>query len=253
MKVLANGGLNISTLDGWWDEAYSPEVGWLIGDGRESESESEPGAGSSAERDDEDARNLYRLLEEEVIPLFYQRNDQGIPSSWVAKIKASMAQLTPRYSSMRMMKEYVEKIYHPAQEAYRRRAADGAKLAQQLVSWQERISQSWSGIHFGRLKVSREEARWHFQVEVYLGDVSPEDVQVELYADALPRSGREEEHSSARILMEQGELLAGSVNGFIYSADVPGERKAEDYTPRIVPYHPDAFIPQEDAHILWMR
>lgn len=253
MKVLANGGLNISTLDGWWDEAYSPEVGWLIGDGRESESESEPGAGSSAERDDEDARNLYRLLEEEVIPLFYQRNDQGIPSSWVAKIKASMAQLTPRYSSMRMMKEYVEKIYHPAQEAYRRRAADGAKLAQQLVSWQERISQSWSGIHFGRLKVSREEARWHFQVEVYLGDVSPEDVRVELYADALPRSGREEEHSSARILMEQGELLAGSVNGFIYSADVPGERKAEDYTPRIVPYHPDAFIPQEDAHILWMR
>ena len=81
----------------------------------------------------------------------------------------------------------------------------------------------------------------------------PEDVRVELYADALPRSGREEEHSSARILMEQGELLAGSVNGFIYSADVPGERKAEDYTPRIVPYHPDAFIPQEDAHILWMR
>ena len=59
------------------------------------------------------------------------------------------------------------------------------------MSWQERISQSWSGIHFGRLKVSREEARWHFQVEVYLGDVSPEDVQVELYADALPRSGRE--------------------------------------------------------------
>ncbi len=247
MKVLANGGLNISTLDGWWDEAYDPKYGWIIGD------ESESPTGFSPERDDKDAQNLYRLLEEEVIPLFYQRDDQGVPSSWVAKIKASMSELTPRYSSIRMMKEYVEKIYQPAADAYRKRAADGAKLARELVGWQEHINHCWRSIHFGNMKVSRDDGKWHFQVEVYLGDIAPGDVKVELYADPLPRSGRGEENEPTKILMDRKEPLAGSVNGFIYYADVPADRRSEDYTPRIVPYHPDAFIPQEDTHILWMR
>jgi len=247
MKVLANGGLNLSTLDGWWDEAYDPRYGWLIGD------ESESPEGFSPERDDMDAQNLYRLLEEEIIPLFYQRDDQGVPSAWVAKIKASMTELTPRYNSARMMKEYVERVYQPAADAYRKRAADGAKLARELVQWQEKINHCWRGIHFGAMKVTGEEERWRFQVEVYLGDVAPEDVKVELYADPLPRSGRDVVEEPTRILMDRKEQLAGSVNGFIYCADVPGKRRAEDYTPRIVPYHPYAFIPQEDAHILWMR
>lgn len=247
MKVLANGGLNLSTLDGWWDEAYDPRVGWLLGD------ESESPAGFSPERDDKDAKNLYRLLEEEVIPLFYQRDDRGIPSSWVAKIKASMTELTPRYSSNRMMKEYVEKVYQPAADAYRKRAKDGAKLARELVLWQERISHCWRGIHFGHLKVTGDEEKWHFQVEVYLGDVSPDDIRVELYADPLPQSGRGKEAMPVRILMDHKEPLAGSVNGFVYSVHVLANRQAEDYTPRILPYHPDIFIPLEDAHILWMH
>ncbi len=247
MKVLANGGLNLSTLDGWWDEAYDPRVGWLLGD----ESESPDGFGP--ERDDKDARELYRLLEEEVVPLFYQRDDQGVPSSWVAKVKASMTELTPRYSSNRMMKEYVEKVYQPAADAYRKRAKEGAKLARELVGWQERIALCWRGIHFGNLKVTLEEDRWRFQVEAYLGDISPDDIQVELYADPLPQSGRGEKAKPVRIIMDQREELAGSVNGFVYCADVPANRQAEDYTPRIVPYHPDAFVPMEDSHILWMR
>ena len=251
MKVLANGGLNLSTLDGWWDEAYEPRVGWLLGDEGD---EIEPPAGFGPERDDLDARNLYRLLEEEVIPLFYQRDDQGVPSSWVAKIKASMTELTPRYSGNRMMKEYVEKVYQPAADAYRKRAKEGAKLAKELVGWQKRINQCWRGVHFGHQKVTRdEEDRWHFQIEVYLGDVYPDDIQVELYADPLPQSSRVEETKPARILMDQRGTLTGSVNGFVYCADVPANRHAEDYTTRIVPYHPDAFIPQEDSHILWMR
>jgi starch phosphorylase len=251
MKVLANGGLNLSTLDGWWDEAYDPRVGWLLGDEGD---EIESSAGFGPERDDLDARNLYRLLEEEVIPLFYQRDDQGVPSSWVAKIKASMTELTPRYSGNRMMIEYVEKVYQLAADAYRKRAKEGAKLAKELVGWQKRINQCWRGVHFGHLKVTGdEEDWWHFQVEVYLGDVYPDDIQVELYADPLPQSSRVEETKPARILMDQRGMLTGSVNGFVYCADVPANRHAEDYTPRIVPYHPDAFVPQEDSHILWMR
>ena len=246
MKVLANGGLNLSTLDGWWDEAYNPRVGWILGDG------SEASDGFGPERDDKDAQNLYRLLEEEVIPLFYQRDDQGVPSSWVAKSRPAWLSL-PRYNSNRMMKEYVERVYQPATDAYRKRAKEGAKLASELLQWQERITQCWNGIHFGHLKVKGDKELWHFQVEAYLGDMAPEDIHVELYADPLPRSDRWEETEPFKVLMDQRKRLTGSINGFIYCADVPAERRAEDYTPRIVPYHPDAFVPQEDAHILWMR
>jgi len=270
MKVLANGGLNLSNLDGWWDEAYDPQVGWCLGDDREH---SEPG------RDDEEADMLYRLLEEQVVPLFYERDEEGIPKGWVAMVRASMARLTPRYNSTRMMQEYVEKIYRPAAAAYRKRSADGAKLAEELAAWQERLNEYWKDLRFGGLTSHREDDFWRFFVEAYLGDLQPDDVQVELYADPLPE-GRTEADAEAsteagteaglsqgdggqveqamqigpeKIVMERLGPLAGAVNGFIYGARVPARRPVEDYTPRIVPYHAEAFIPMEESHILWMR
>ncbi len=241
MKILANGGLNLSTLDGWWDEAYDPQVGWALGDDQEH---IEPG------RDDQEAELLYRLLEEQVIPLFYDRDEKGIPKAWVAMIRASMATLSPRYSSSRMMREYAELCYQPAADAYRRRTADGAKLAKELARWQERLDEGWKSLRFGRLMIRKENESWRFQVEVFLGDLSAEEVQVQLYANPLPGAGQEE---PVKVVMDRQEPLAGAVNGFLYVATVPADRPAEDFTPRIVAYHAEAFIPQEDAHILWMR
>ena len=259
MKVLANGGLNISNLDGWWDEAYDPEVGWCLGDEREH---SEPG------RDEVDAEQLYRLLEEQVVPLFYERDEEGIPKGWVAMMKASMARLTPRYSSARMMQEYVEKIYRPAAIAFRKRSADGARLAEELAAWQERLKENWKDLRFGRLTMTEADDFWCFSVEAYLGELHPEDVRVELYANPLPeektQAGAEAGISKGdvgqimpsapeKIAMERLGPLAGAVNGFIYGARLPAKRAVEDYTPRIVPYHGGAFIPLEEAHILWMH
>ncbi len=239
MKVLANGGLNLSNLDGWWDEAYDPQVGWALGD---REERSEPDC------DVADAKELYRLLEETVVPLFYERDVEGIPKGWVAMVKASMARLTPRFNSARMMQEYVEKIYRPAAIAYRNRTAEGARLAEELAAWQKRLNECWKEIRFGRLSTSQDGDSWSFSVEVYFGELRPEDVKVELYADPLPmQSGPE------KTVMTQQGPLAGAINGFIYNARVPAKRAAEDYTPRIVPYHEHAFIPLEEAHILWMR
>ncbi|MDD2834992.1 MAG: alpha-glucan family phosphorylase [Methanothrix sp.] len=239
MKVLANGGLNLSNLDGWWDEAYDPQVGWALGD---REERSEPDC------DVADAKELYRLLEETVVPLFYERDVEGIPKGWVAMVKASMASLTPRFNSARMMQEYVEKIYRPAAIAYRNRTAEGARLAEELAAWQNRLNECWKEIRFGRLSTSQDGDSWSFSVEVYFGELRPEDVKVELYADPLPmQSGPE------KTVMTQQGPLAGAINGFIYNARVPAKRAAEDYTPRIVPYHEHAFIPLEEAHILWMR
>ncbi len=105
MKVLVNGGLNLSELDGWWAEAYRPDVGWALGDGREHY---EP------EWYEREAQQLYEILEQEVIPEFYDRDAGGLPRNWLARIRTSMAQLTPKFSSNRMMREYVEEYYVPA-------------------------------------------------------------------------------------------------------------------------------------------
>ena len=246
MKVLANGGLNLSNLDGWWDEAYEPEVGWCIGDDLEH---CEP------KRDDEEAEMLYRLLEEMVVPLFYERDEEGIPKGWTAMVRSSMIRLTPRFSSERMMKEYVERIYQPAAVAYRKRSADGGKLAHELAAWQERLNDGWKDLRFGRLTTSREGDLWTFTAEIYLGELLPDDVRVELYADPMPKKearGESGEGAEKHMMVRLGPIAA-AVNGFIFQARVSGERPAGDYTPRIVPYHPEAFIPIEEAHILWMR
>jgi len=254
MKVLANGGLNLSNLDGWWDEAYEPDVGWCIGDDLEH---------CGPKRDEEEADMLYRLIEEKVVPLFYERDDAGIPKGWTRMVRSSMTRLTPRFSSERMMKEYVEKIYQPASSAYRRRAADGAKLAHELAAWQERLNDGWMGLRFGRLTTSREGDFWQFSVEAYLGELRLDDVRIELYADPLGEKadGRSVSELAEDVtpscpekcVMERQGTLAGSVNGFVFGARLPAKRPAEDYTPRIVPYHPEAFVPMEEAHILWMR
>ena len=103
MKVLVNGGINLSVLDGWWAEAYTPEVGWALGDSLEH--------GDDPAWDAIEAEGLYTLLEQNVIPEFYARNNQGIPTAWVARMRESMAQLTPQFSADRTVREYAESYY----------------------------------------------------------------------------------------------------------------------------------------------
>jgi starch phosphorylase len=114
MKVLVNGGLNLSELDGWWAEAYSPEVGWAIGDGKEH--------GDDPAWDRIEAEAIYAALESEVIPEFYQRNENGIPTRWLGHIRESMARLTSEFSATRAIREYTEKYYLPATTSFRDRA-----------------------------------------------------------------------------------------------------------------------------------
>ncbi len=238
MKVLVNGGLNLSELDGWWAEAYAPEVGWALGDGREH---------LEAEWDRVEAGQLYELLERQVVPEFYERDALGIPLHWVARMRASMAQLTPRFSSNRMLREYVEELYLPALQRLRQRLADGGRLAQELCAWHTALERYWPQVHFGRVEVQRQEDRWDFRVAVYLGELDPACVRVELYAD--PAEGQ----PAVCVPMCQGESLPGAVHGFLYRGSVPASRPAEHFTPRLVPWHPAARVPLEAGHILWQR
>ena len=237
MKVLVNGGINLSELDGWWAEAYTPEVGWALGDGQEHVDDP---AWDAVEAD-----ALYELLEREVIPEFYARDEQGIPTAWVARMRESMAQLTPRFSSNRAVREYTEQHYLPAAAAYLERAADNAATGADIVDWRHELDQKWNALRFGDMKLETNGKQHSFEIQVYLNELQPEAVRVELYADSI--NGMPSEH----VAMTRVRQLVGA--GYAYHAELAADRPASDYTARIVPYHPHAAIPLETARILWQR
>ncbi len=239
MKVLVNGGLNFSELDGWWAEAWRPDVGWALGDGQEH--------GSDQGWDLHEAQCLYDCLEQKIIPAFYQRNPHGIPETWIRHMRSSMAELTPAYSSNRMVREYVEEYYLPMAKSARKRCSDNGAEAKNIVAWQRHLEQHWQAIHFGNIEISNNEKFFYFQVQLYLDDLDPNAVQVELYADPLEK-GNPECHPFHRV-----ERLAGAVNGYLYELSVVAQRPASDYTVRVVPHHLRAQVPLEANLILWQH
>jgi glycogen phosphorylase len=239
MKVLVNGGINLSELDGWWAEAYSPEVGWALGDGREH--------GDDPAWDAIEADALYDLLERGVIPEFYARNESGIPSAWVMRMRESMAQLTPRFSASRAVREYTEQHYLPAAAAYRARAADKGAIGVDMVNRRHALDQKWTALRFGEVKVETDDGQHVLEVELYLGDLDPTAVRVELYAN------RSNGIASERVEMEPVRQLTGATHGYAYHARVPAARPAMDYTARVIPRCDGVVIPLEDARILWQR
>ena len=237
MKVLVNGGLNLSELDGWWAEAYTPEVGWAIGDRQEHDHD--PGW------DDAEADAVYSLLEQEIVPEFYARDERGIPRGWVARMRESMSRLTPLFSTNRVVRQYVEQHYLSAASAYRARSANRGAMGADLVNWQTRLAQHWSNLRFGNATVEQKDGQYAFQVQVFLDELDTDAVSVELFAEG--RNG----HSLACHRMSKGEHLVGSANGFTYTTQIPAVRPVADYTPRLVPQHAGALVPLEAPFILW--
>ncbi|MGA9451820.1 MAG: alpha-glucan family phosphorylase [Verrucomicrobiia bacterium] len=239
MKVLVNGALNLSELDGWWAEAYAPEVGWALGDGQEH--------GDDPAWDAAEAEALYKLLEQEVVPEFYNRDPNGIPTGWISRMRESMARLTPRFSANRTVREYTEKYYLPAVAAYRERAADKGALGAQMVNWWQTLEQKWAGLRFSEVKIESAGQKHTFAVQVFLDEIDPNTVRLELYAEAS------NDNPAVRQEMKRLRPLVGSVNGYVYGASVPATRPATDYTPRVVPHFPQIAVPLEASQILWQR
>jgi len=239
MKVLANGGLNLSELDGWWAEAYADDVGWAIGDGQEH--------GDDPRWDAAEAESLYTVLEKEIIPLFYERDRDGLPRGWIARVRESMARLTPQYSADRAVREYTEKYYLPAASAYGERAREAGAPAARVLGWQQVLSEHWASVRLGQLSVGTSNGQHNFQLQVWLGNLPPDFVQVELYGNALGGGAPE------RYVMNRNGGSESREGGGVYSVRVPAARSAADYTPRIIPHHPGALIPLEGPQICWPR
>jgi starch phosphorylase len=233
MKVLVNGGINLSSLDGWWAEAYEPEVGYALRD---------------ADGDAGDAAGLYDVLEREVIPTFYDRDAAGLPARWVGMVRASMTRLAPTYSANRALREYTENYYLPAAGAYARRSAEGGARAAAIVEWAHTLRSSWPAVRFGETRVRTEGGRHHFAVTVYLGGIDPARIVVELIADPVAQPGAD--LRAERVPMVRDGALIGA-HGFVFQASVPDARPATHYTPRVVPAHPDAAVPMDLPLVVW--
>ncbi|MEO6909684.1 MAG: alpha-glucan family phosphorylase [Edaphobacter sp.] len=239
MKVLVNGGLNLSELDGWWAEAYSPEVGWAIGDGKEH--------GEDPAWDAADAEELYSLLEREAIPQFYERDQAGMPSKWLGRVRESMARLTPQFSAGRTIREYTKNYYLPAASRYRERTAKESAIGANLVEWRQDIARHWNTVHFGAVDIQTRDGRHLFRVQVFSEELSRKELRVELYADPVPGGVPVVE---VMTLSDSNENASGARS---YSAEIPATRPAGDYTARVRPYHPNASLPLETSEILWQR
>jgi len=238
MKVLVNGGLNLSTLDGWWEEAFTPDVGWAIGERRHAD---------EAEQDRLDADELMTVLEQEVVPAFYHRDAAGVPRAWIARMRRSMIDLTVRYGASRMVRDYLEKAYLPSARALSERIADGAAAAKDMAAWAQHLHRAWPGVHIGEPDFNAREDGWDVSVPVYLAEIAADDVRVELYAGRTERAGIE------IFTLVRGGTVPGAASGYFYRGRLGANRPVGDYTVRVLPAHPGVLVPAEIALIRWHR
>jgi starch phosphorylase len=237
MKVLVNGGLNLSTLDGWWAEAYAPDLGWAVGDRDDRH---------AADEDARDADQVYGLLERTIVPEFYDRDAGGLPRQWLARIRASMASLTPRFSSVRMLQEYIEQVYLPAAAQHAQRAAGDSAAARELAAWARHLQEHWTAIRFGHPEAASTGRQVTISVPIYLGAIEARAVRVELYAGA---DGRE----AATVRPMAPTAPPDGSGAVVYRATIETIRPASHFTPRVVPHHRDARLPIELPLIAWQR
>jgi starch phosphorylase len=243
MKAAMNGVINLSVTDGWWAEAYDGRNGWAV---KPASPTLDP-----VRRDAEEARTLYELLQDRVVPLYYARNDQGYSPGWVAMAKESMASVAPRFNSMRMLEEYVERLYRPAAERGRRLAAQDHAGARDLAQWSTRVRAAWPGVSLRRLgePAVRIVHGEHLRVEVAarLNGLAPQDVAVEAL---LQRTGGEE--PAARYRLAPGD--AGPERGeHRYTLDLAPEPNGRlEYRLRAFPSHELLAHPFELGLMTWL-
>jgi starch phosphorylase len=238
MKVLVNGGLNLSELDGWWAEAYTPEVGWALGDLKEH--------GDDPAWDATEAEALYDLLEKQVVPEFYARDENGTPVRWIERMRKSMATLTPRFSANRTVREYTEHYYLPAAVNYLKRATGKGAAGVEIVNIRHALINNWENIKFGGIQYEVVKNGYSVSAAIALNGINSDNVALELYADGINGEATEK----IKLQPDTGENAVGETT---YRAHVMTNRPSTDFTARIIPSYEGVSVPLEDNHILWQH
>jgi starch phosphorylase len=245
MKAAFNGALNLSILDGWWDEACSQRTGWGIGKGEDYH--------DLDYQDRVEAGALYDLLETDVVPLFYTRGADHLPRGWISLMKTAMGELCPVFNTNRMVHQYVIAGYCPAQDRRARLEQDGYRRARDLARWKERVRQGWGAVRVLRVDVALpEETRVgkEFEVKAWVetGALGPEDLAVQVYLGKL-RESRDIVDPEA-VEMAPGDTDASG--GRVFSVRIPCRTSGtQGLTVRVLPRHEDLGQTHETGLIAW--
>lgn len=249
MKAAMNGVINLSVLDGWWGEGFHQDEsganGWAIKPASRSLDE--------ARRDQEEGRSLYEILQDKVIPLYYARGPLGYSPEWVAMAKRSIATITPRFNSQRMVGEYVEKFYAPADRQWRKKSADGFAAARELAAWKQKVRRAWPKVRMRRLDTPVKRipygATLHFELAVHLDGLAPEDVAVELLLFRPGVDTRLRPPRKLRLEYRGPGEHGDSLFALDFTPDVCGKL---DYRMRVYPHHELLTHPFEMGMMLWL-
>ena len=246
MKVPPNGGLNFSILDGWWDEAYDGQNGWAIGN-REEYTDLEY-------QDEVESNALYNVLENEIIPLYYERGRDDIPRQWVTAMKWSMQTVCPQFSTNRMVADYFNKFYTNASRRYINMTSDDFKKSKELKSWKDNIYSKWSKVSFentmSEMPSRNLQVGSKFEVKtiVNLGNIAPDSVRVELYHGKL--SMKYEITEPTIVEMKHSSDLGNGRHSFIGSLECVNTGQS-GYAIRMYPYHKDLGYKFDMKMIIW--
>lgn len=247
MKIIANGGLNFSVLDGWWDEAYQPDFGWKIGNGEEYE--------NLEYQDEVESRLVYETLEKEIIPTFYDRSDDKLPRKWIHMMKNSMKNLGPVFNTGRMVSQYTDEYYIKALNRRKFILENDWDEAKKYSAWKSKINKNWKNIKFiaiteennkSEIKV---DSTYRIKTEIDLGKLLPEDVEVQIYYGKVDQ--RFEVGANDNVIMNYvGTNTETGIHNF------EGEIKCKDtghfgYTLRVLPKHQLLHNPFELNLIHW--
>lgn len=244
MKVVPNAGLNVSVLDGWWDEGYDPEVGWAIGDRASSQDE--------GHQDWLDGRALYHLLETDVAPLFYQRDADNVPRAWVKKVKASIRRLAGQFSTARMVGDYAKEYYVPAMHAFDAAAKDGLSGAKSGLEWRDRVRGGWDAVkvvsvHDTASRRNDLGSTVEVTAEVELGSLKPEDVRVQALVGKVGNN-----RDLTQLRPDELTLVGGENGSFTFQGRVTCDMAGhQGYLVRVVPHNESIPIPAAFQLVRW--
>ena len=241
MKAALNGALNLSILDGWWDEWFDGHNGWAI--------PSADGVADPERRDELEASALYDLLGQSVAPLFYDRGPDGLPGRWLEMVAHTLRTLGPKAQATRMVREYVTRLYLPAARASQALADGGPAFAgaRELAAWKDRVAKAWPGVAIDHVEADEGEqspgASLVVRASVALGGLSPDDVTVQVVYG--PAGDDDEITTPAFADLElEGEPSAGSAARYVGEAEL-GRPGPFGYTVRVLPRHPLLASPAE--------
>ena len=258
MKAAVNGALNLSTLDGWWCEGYIPEGGWVIGAGESYK--------DTAYQDEVESQALYNILENEVVPLFYTRSVDNIPRAWIERIKNSIKWIAPRFNTHRMVAEYTRRCYNPAAAKWKYLSDKSMSRAKSLSGWKLNIRKAWpefaikdvqvyvnNGQDSGQLNPKQPQLKVGSELSVTalvrLGEVTPNDVSVELYHGPVDAWGDIKDGSAVRMSYKQASDQEGE-HWFCGSMTCKNTGH-QGLAVRLLPRHADLVSPYELGLILW--